>query len=91
MVESREESVRLLEQISQQLDTLIRLTAASQIEGLNQTQTIVRLGSMGLNARMISEISGYPVTSVAPTLSKLRRSSRKPRAERAPSKPEEGK
>ncbi len=70
-----------LESISQQLNTVIRLVAASQIEGLNQKETVEHLGRIGLDARTISEISGHPVTSVAPTLSRLK-ASRRPRRSR---------
>ncbi len=76
MAASRGESTEVLERISRQLDTLVRLAAASQIDGLNQTETVERLSSLGFSAREISEISGYPITSVAPTLSRLKKSSR---------------
>ena len=77
MVPSLGESTEVLERISRQLETLVRLTAASQIDGLNQTETVQRLGSLGFSAKEISEISGHPITSVAPTLSRLKRSAEK--------------
>ena len=73
---------KALESISHQLGTLIRLVAASQIDGLNQKETVEHLGRLGLDARTISETSGFPITSVAPTLSRLRASRRTKRSRR---------
>ena len=77
MAPAPQSSTEVLQTISRQLDTLIRLAAASQIEGMNQTQTVQRLSSLEFSAKQISEISGYPITSVAPTLSRLKRAADK--------------
>lgn len=78
MTASDEGIAKALDSISDQLRTLVRLVAASQIQDFNQKDTVEHLGRLGLDARTISEISGYPITSVAPALSRLK-ASRRPR------------
>lgn len=67
---SDEKVVALLEQVHEKLRWLVSLTAASHVAGLSQKEAVEKLGVIGLPAKAISELTGYPVTSVAPALSR---------------------
>ncbi|HJM88196.1 MAG TPA: hypothetical protein QF624_01055 [Dehalococcoidia bacterium] len=61
----------VLEQINERLGQLIALEAAAATEGLKQSDAVKKLGGLGVDARSISDATGYKLTSVAPVLSRL--------------------
>lgn len=74
---SNEGVVKLLEQINERLGQLVALTAAARIANLSQKDSVETLGSAGLDARAISDITGYSLSSVAPVLSRSRGTNKK--------------
>lgn len=66
-------TIELLTEINERLRQLLALTAATQVSGLSQREAVEKLGSVGLSAKSISEITGFPVTSVAPALSRAKK------------------
>ncbi len=68
-----EKVVAILEQVHEKLRWLVSLTAASHVAGLSQKEAVEKLGAFGMSAKAISEITGYPETSVAPALSRAKK------------------
>jgi DNA-directed RNA polymerase specialized sigma24 family protein len=61
-----------LEKISDQLEQLIKLTAANTVKGIKQNQAIVLLGSAGLDRNLIAEILGTTPNTVSVRLSQAK-------------------
>jgi hypothetical protein len=55
------------------LDILVKLLARKSIEGKTQTDSILELGDLGLDRRLISEIVGASVETVRVRLSEAKR------------------
>ncbi len=66
-------SDELLERIDRRLQILIALESSRTLDGLTQTQKIERLARLGLDARLISDATGIPLTTVSPVLSKMKK------------------
>ena len=62
----------LLSQINERLGQLVALTAATHVAGLSQREAVEKLGAVGLTAKTISEITGFPLTSVATSETSLK-------------------
>lgn len=71
------ETTELLGQIDEKLRVLVGLTAASVLDGLSQEQQVERLFGLGLSAKLISEVTAIPNTTVAPIVSRLRNPTKK--------------
>lgn len=70
-----------LDEIAGYLRALVSLIGNDVTKGLSQKERIERLTDAGLSSGMISEITGYPMTTVSPTVSKYKKSSAKGRPE----------
>ena len=66
-------ALKTLAEINDRLGQLVALTAANSVAGLNQKKAIEKLGALGFDANSIATMTGYPKTSVAHTLSNLKK------------------
>lgn len=68
-----ERTLKVLTEINERLGQLVSLTADGAVADLSQRGAVEKLGSLGFDAKSIAAITGYPVTSVAPALSRYKR------------------
>ncbi len=64
--------IELLTDIRECLKSLVALNALSYTAGKNQQAAIESFAQAGLTAKAISDMTGWPTTSVAPALSKAK-------------------
>ena len=67
---------QILTRIDEKLDLIVRLLGAKAIEGKSQTESIDRLGSLGLDRNVISQIVGTTPGTVSVRLSQAKRKSK---------------
>ena len=60
-------------ELTQKLETLIKLTAMNSVAGKGLTEQITTLNSVGLKPAEIAEILGKPLNSVTGIISRLKR------------------
>ncbi|MGE3961366.1 MAG: hypothetical protein AB7F65_06745 [Dehalococcoidia bacterium] len=73
--------IQRLDEIATYLRALVSLIGSDVTQGMTQKEKIERLVDAGLESPMISQITGYPMTTVSPVVSKYRKSSGKVRGE----------
>jgi hypothetical protein len=69
--------IDLLVSIDERLRQLLTLTALGYTAGKKQTVAIEDLARANISAKAISEITGWPGTTVAPVVSKLKGKNKK--------------
>ena len=69
---TEDRTIELLEQMNQHLALIAKVITHGNIAGLKQRDAVERLAAFGLNAKAISSVTGYGVSSVAPILSRLK-------------------
>ena len=68
---------KILASIDKKLDAVLRLLASKSIEGKNKTEAIMTLGTLGLDANLISEIVDTTPGTVYARLAEAKRKGKK--------------
>ena len=68
----------LLASIHDALTNLLTVAALGYTEGKNQQDAIQKFAAAGLSAKTISEMTGWPTTTVAPIISRTKVKSKAP-------------
>lgn len=68
------EDTALLSEIRDYLKVIARMTANEATKGLTKTATVEALVELGLDTSTICELTGFPSSTVAPIVSKKRKS-----------------
>lgn len=71
-------SDQVLTEISQKLDQLVSLVAASTVKGMKQSEAILFLGAAGLDRNLIAQILGTTPGTVSVRLSQAKSSKTAP-------------
>ena len=66
-------SEKVLQDISDKLDIIVRLIASKSIEEKSKTDSIVTLGTMGLDGKLIAEVVGTTTRTVSTRLSEAKK------------------
>jgi hypothetical protein len=79
-------SEELLKKISKQLDQLLALNAINLVKGMKPTESILALGSAGLDRNLIAQVTASTPATVSVRLSEAK-AKKKPVTKKGPRKP----